>query len=491
VDSVRYRVDAFGNSLVTQDVGAQLVTTVTRDGDSHATATVSTSHGKVVQSSTAAWSGPVTTQTYDRLSNTTLNYQYDATNDLVTSVTGNTVPDSLFLNSAKTWADSEWIGSTRHDSVTKFTHDAHGRLTQTTDPSGHVTAIAYYTTGFQNTHTITAVNRVTSYRYDRYGRADSTTMPGGAVLTVSLDSLNRTRSNRGLNGVHMAYAFDSLSRIRSITDAKGQTYQYSYNPVGWLLTQINADTNHTLSARTDSFFYNAAGLVTKHRDRNALSTTMTYDSLGRVLTLTLADGRVTKYTYDPNGLFQTDSSAASIDTVKIDTAGLVQTEFTKQSGQSYTITSTADAKGLLRRTVFKQGTTTWDSLSYGYDALFRLDTLRTGSNKTLFHYAADGLLTSWKLPTTNSDSMLVTYSQTHQPVMISYYRAALTTFDESVARDTLDRVVQQALGPSGSIGDTVRFFAYDSTGRLTTYADSLPADSVECVPDPHGQDGVL
>ena len=57
--------------------------------------------------------------------------------------------------------------------------------------------------------------------------------------------------------------------MRSITDAKGQTYQYSYNPLGWLLTQINADTNHTLSARTDSFFYSAAGLVTKHRDRNA------------------------------------------------------------------------------------------------------------------------------------------------------------------------------------------------------------------------------
>lgn len=259
-----------------------------------------------------------------------------------------------------------------------------------------------------------------------------------------------------VSDVHMSYAFDSLSHVRSITDAKGQTYQYTYNPVGWLIAQINADTNHTLSARTDSFFYSAAGLVTKHRDRNALSTTMTYDSLGRVLTLTLADGRVTKYSYDPKGLYQADSSAASIDTIKMDTTGLVQTEFTKQAGQSYTITSTADVSGLLRRTVFKHGTTTWDSLSYGYDSLFRLDTLRTGSNKTLFHYAADGLLTSWTLPTTFSDSMHVSYSQTHQPVTIGYYRAALSTFDESVARDTLDRVVQQSLGPFGAMGDTVR-----------------------------------
>ena len=352
--------------------------------------------------------------------------------------------------------------------------------------------MAYSTTGLQNTQTVTAVNRVTTYRYDRYGRADSTTLPGGAVLTVSIDSLNRTRTSRGPNGVHVTYAYDSLSHVRSITDAEGQTYQYSYNPLGWLITQINADTNHTLSARTDSFFYSAAGLVTKHRDRNANATSTTYDSLGRVLTLTLADGRVTKYGYDPNGLFQADSNAASIDTVRTDPTGLIHTDFTKQAGRSYTITSTSDDNGLLRSTVLRAGTTTWDSLSYNYDFDLRLSEISTttgGAANTFFHYAADGLLRSWKLPTTNHDSVLVNYSQTHQPISLSYSRAALDTLDELVARDTLDRVVQQAIGPLGSMNDTVRFFAYDSSGRLTTYADSLSADSLICVPDPHGQDG--
>lgn len=489
VDSIRYTVDAFGNPLVTEDVGAQRVTTVMVDSASRVTTTVSTSHGQTVQASSTVWSGPVATTTTDDLTGATINYKYDATNELLTGVGGSTVPDTLYLNAAKTWADSERVGSTGHDSVTKYTHDAHGRLTQATDPSGHVTSVAYYTTGFQNTQTVTAVNRVTTYRYDRYGRADSTTMPGGAVLTASLDSLNRTRTSRGPNGVHMTYAYDSLSRVRSITDAKSQTYQYTHNPLGWLITQINADTNHTLSARTDSFFYSAAGLVTKHRDRNAKATSITYDSLGRVLTLTLADGRVTKYGYDPNGLFRADSNAASIDTSKTDATGLIHTEFTKQAGHSYTVTSTADANGLLRRTVLKIGTTTWDSVSYGYDVLFRLDTLRTALGNTLFHYAADGLLNSWRLPTTNNDSVVLSYSQTHQPITLSYSRPALDSLNELLARDTLDRVVQQSIGPFGSMGDTVRFFAYDSTGRLTTYADSLSADSLICVPDPHGQDG--
>ena len=35
----------------------------------------------------------------------------------------------------------------------------------------------------------------------------------------------------------------------------------------------------------------------------------------------------------------------------------------------------------------------------------------------------------------------------------------------------------------------MRFFAYDSTGRLAVYADSLSADSLVCTLDPHGQDG--
>ncbi|HEX5177864.1 MAG TPA: hypothetical protein VFW04_00920, partial [Gemmatimonadaceae bacterium] len=53
VDSVRTRVDAFGNPLVTEDVAAQQVTTVTLDANSRATATISTSHGQLVHSSSA------------------------------------------------------------------------------------------------------------------------------------------------------------------------------------------------------------------------------------------------------------------------------------------------------------------------------------------------------------------------------------------------------------------------------------------------------
>jgi hypothetical protein len=36
--------------------------------------------------------------------------------------------------------------------------------------------------------------------------------------------------------------------------------QCTCNPLGWLITQINADTNHALSARTDNFFYSVAGV---------------------------------------------------------------------------------------------------------------------------------------------------------------------------------------------------------------------------------------
>src|SRR6185437_14621502 len=200
----------------------------------------------------------------------------------------------------------------------------------------------------------------------------------------------------------------------------------------------------------------------------------------------------TKYSYDPKGLFQADSNAASIDTSKVDETGLIHTETTKQAGHSYTIISTSDATGLPQSRVLRSGSTGWDSIYYGYDADLRLSTMsanETNTFVTTFHYAADGLLASWTLPTTGNDSVLVKYRQTHQPISLTYSRAALDTLDELVARDTIDRVVQQSIGPFGAMNDTVRFFAYDSSGRLTTYADSLSADSLICVPDPHGQDG--
>lgn len=142
--------------------------------------------------------------------------------------------------------------------------------------------------------------------------------------------------------------------------------------------------------------------------------------------------------------------------------------------------------GLLRRIVFKAGGATKDSVGYGYDSLMRLDTIGTaGPDRTFLYYAQDGLLTSWKLP--SGDSIMITYSQTHQPLTKSYSRSTINTqLFESLQRDTLDRVVQQTIA---ALRDTVRFFGYDSTGRLTVYADSLPADSLVCVPDPNGQDG--
>jgi len=210
------------------------------------------------------------------------------------------------------------------------------------DPAGHTDSVVYSATGLHNTVTTISQSRVTTYRYDRYGQMDTVTLPSGSMFTAVLDSLGRTRQSKGPNGTRTTYAYDSVSNLRSVTDAEGQIYQYSRNALGWVIAQINADTNDALSTRTDSFFYNAAGLVTKHRDRNAAVTTFVYDSLGRPITRTLADGRVTHYGYDPKGLFQADSSSESIDTVSQDTAGLVLTEFTQQAGRGYKSVSTSD-----------------------------------------------------------------------------------------------------------------------------------------------------
>jgi RHS repeat-associated protein len=479
VDSVRMAVDAFGDPTLVEDLQAQITSTITRNTASQPTKTVTTVHGRTVENSTDVWNGVDETKTTNALTGAVVTFQFDSTYHLLTAIGGSTVADTFFLEAGGKVAELEKSGGV----FTSFSYDSHGRLQKVTDPALHVDSVIFSTGGYRNTATSVLQNRITSFGYDHYGRID-TVRTGSSVSVSQEDSLGRRHRTILPNGVSVTFAYDSLSNVRSITDAMGQTYQYSYNSLGWLVAQIDADTNHTLSARTDSFFYSAAGLPTKHRDRNGAVTSFTYDPEGRPLTRTLADGRVTRYGYDPTGLFETDSSAESIDSVSLDSAGLRQSEFTKQLGRTYTLVSTADTNALVRALAVRQGTTLLDSVSYGYDGTFRLDTLRTGASKSRFRYAADGLLQSWILPTGDSISML--YSGTHQALSETHSSIAAKVLNESVQRDTLDRVIQETMA---RLADTVRYFAYDSTNRLLSYLDSASVDSLICVPDPNGQDG--
>jgi RHS repeat-associated core domain len=479
-DTVRYAVDAFGAPTRVEQPLMKTVAVVTRDAASHTVKSVTTVRGVTVQTDSAVWSGSLLTEEIDVTSGLSATHAYDTRFQIDTLTSGSTQRVRSYVNSTGKWVDSVRTGSAGTDTVTKLTHDSRGRTTKLEDPKGDTTRYTFQTTGFQNTSSVAHGNRVTSYAYDAYGRLTTTTLPGGATLTVQYDSLNRVRRTSGPHGVSVATAYDSLY-VKSITDAKGQVYQYGRNALGWVVKLTNAND----SAQVDSFYYSKAGAVTKHKNRRGQNTNFTYDQQGRLTSRTLSNGQVSKFSYDTAGYFVADSNAESIDTVKTSTNGLSTSEIAIQAGTTYLDSSKVDASGLLRSAVFKQGSTTIQSISYGYDQARRLDTIKVGSSaRTLLYYNADGLLVKRKLP--SSDSIMVSVTHLHQPYTVKYGRSSLNSaLGAQYTLDTLDRVVARF----NWAGDTSSHFAYDSVGRLTDYDRYSHSDSTECVPDAFHMDG--
>lgn len=485
-DSVRYAVDRFGAPTRIEQPSLKQVVTFARDTDSHVWRTETRVRGQLVDVATATWSGPRLMSQADSMSGLSATYTYDTTYDLVTLVSGSTQRTANYLNAAKKWVDSTRVGQIGGDTVWRFTHDARGRLLVTRDPRGDTTAVVYGGTGFQNTSSTVAGNRVTQYQYDNYGRVAAMTLPSGEQTTVRYDSLNRVRTQSSApNGSLITYTYDSLYLFR-VTDGKGQTYEYDRNALGWVNAFIDANTNDPVPSRAHLFYYNRAGLVGHQYNPEVQMTDHTYDAQGRLITRTLDDGRVTKFSYDTAGFWTADSSAEGIDTLKSSATGLVHYEITWRGGHRYVVTSSADGQGLLRTAALRTGTTTIDSVSYGYDANRRLDTLTVGTARTYFAYNTDGVVTRTVLPT--GDTIFLDVTRLHRPSRVKYSRATLNArFGANYTRDTLDRVLSR----TSMNGDTTWYYTYDHQGRLGRQTVYVDTGTVDCHPDPTGMDGQI
>ena len=382
---------------------------------------------------------------------------------------------------------------TTKDSVTAFVHDSKGRITKTTDPKRDVALTYYGTSGFQNLDSASAsdstlVNkRTTKFGYDGWGRVVRVVNPRGDSAILVLDKLNRTDTVTAPGGSKTSYAFDSLSNVRQLTDAKGQVYKYHVNAVGWADTVTDAATLDPSANRVDVFEFTKTGAVRAHVNRRLQRTVTKFNHQGQDSTMTLANGRVTTFAYDTAGLWAAVSNGESTDTVRTDSAGMVQTQITLRAATKYLITATSDANGLLRSRLSMVGTDTVQSVGYGYDAEFRLDTLRVFKERTYFGYNANGMMTFRKLTVlpnyTTLDSIAYQVTAVHQGYSVTHSATGLQRFNAGYTRDSLEHITQR------THGDTAWSYAYDARGRLNSYQTVYASGGETCVPDPRHMDG--
>lgn len=366
--------------------------------------------------------------------------------------------------------------------------------------------------------TDTINGKVFKTQYSATQQQYTTTSPLGRQATLKVDPLDRPLLEH-ISGIEdVTYAYDARGRLSSVKQGTGAALRqtsYSYDSAGYLASMTDA-----------------AGRLTRYQR----------DLAGRVTTLQLPDGLEVQYSYDANGnttsitpptrpvhVFDYDAidqetrytppalGAASVVTRNAYNLDRQLTSATRPDGQ--VVGYGYDAAGRLGAITIPNGSTTYSyasgtgqlsgisapgnfglnfsyngdlltseqwsggivgSVSYGYDAFFRVNQQGINGSNLGFAYDDDGLLIQAGTLTLTHDpanglmtgTTLDTISTTQQynafGELASYVvkQGSTTLFSESYTRDNLGRISsKQVVDSTGS-----HSYAYDyqpSNGRLT------------------------
>lgn len=396
------------------------------------------------------------------------------------------------------------------------TYDSNGNLVAYTDRTGKTTEYAYDALDRLTTRTdppvqawpdvLKYVRPVTGYAYDADGNVTQFTDPGGNAWVLAYDAVNRlTRRTDPLNNERL-YAYDVNGNLAKATDALGQATQYGYDSLGRLISQTFADTT------TAAFTYDANGNLLTARDSNSdyaysydalgrpivftdnalgKSVQYSYDTAGRLATLTGPEGDPITYNYDAAGrlvkrvtppgttTFAYDANGNLVSEVHpnavtsnyaYDAANLI-TRITHKDPLGTLLASfayTRDAKGRITRSKLENGSYN----EFSYDALGRLtrdaevsDFLGDGTPLWSYEFYTYNLAGHKAQYTQGAGSGQITWDATGRPVADSGWGAQGVAFTHDADGNRLQMKEKADFG-------LTRNYTYDSRGRMTRVATS-------------------
>ncbi len=199
--------------------------------------------------------------------------------------------------------------------ITKQTYDTFNRLTKVVEPTG----------GGTTSYTYDYFSATSSLNYPEIIDAKNTTT-GNPVFAPGIDTLGRMVYSYDPDTGSQIYTFDANGNILTQTDNKAQKLIYTYDALNRLKTKTYPDgkvvTNYYDDATASTYRLGRMWKVTDltgsttftydPRGRQAradkvigtttFTTRTSYDSLGRVDTVTYPDGEVVQNTYNSQGL---------------------------------------------------------------------------------------------------------------------------------------------------------------------------------------------
>lgn len=398
---------------------------------------------------------------------------------------------SGLTNSFGSWTEvADGIGR-----ITTISRDDANNILQRTAPDGDCEMFTYDALGNPLTRSIlpacaSRTAQTWTYSYEsRFNQIKTATDPLGNTTTFVYDY--ETGAGAAGNVVNviqpavpnefgitvtptLTYTYNALGLLATEIDARGMVTQYSYSDgsetddtfasgvptVPGLLTEVIKDVGgENLTSRYRQ--YDALGNAQLEiAAGNTLTTAYTFDPLGRPLTVTDAEGKITQYEYDAQGnrgRMVRDAGGRNVETTyEYDSAGRLSAERTVADGLTVGEERHFDINGLL--TAVSDGNGNMTTLFYD-DADQLVQIVDAAGYSSTLTYNADGTLAT----VTDADGYLTAYGYD------GYGRRNVTTLDVGGANLTtltdydLNNNVIATTDPTG----TQTCHTYDSHQRRT------------------------
>jgi RHS repeat-associated protein len=286
---------------------------------------------KVLSSMTVTRSLPggsaVTTLAYDTTGNLTsvanpLGHQVSYSNHSALGLPGRMTDANGILTDYTYDTKGQIVSATQQlptgNRTTTFTHNNDRQITRIAHPDGRINQFRYLASGrlegvgnaldqfvsfgFDvpgNTATVTSARRVPTLSGSTLSSASS----GQFSASEQFDSLMRPRVALGNNGQQITRGYDNNGNLVSVTDAANRTTTYTYDALDRVTSITAADGGVT------TIGYDVRGNVAYVQDPRSVRTSFTYDGFGQVLTQASPDSGTTSYAYDSAGRLITKTLA--------------------------------------------------------------------------------------------------------------------------------------------------------------------------------------
>ncbi|MEX2964259.1 RHS repeat-associated core domain-containing protein [Microbulbifer sp. TYP-18] len=376
-----------------------------------------------------------------------------------------------------------------NQNTTGETRDALGRVKTVTDADTNQIQYTY-----DSADRITSVTdqrgNTTSYEYDFLGNLTKLTSPDTGVTSYDNDPAGNRTSSTDARGIVSNYSYDALNRLTAITypgsTAENATFSYDNTDNG--NQGVGRLTGFSNDAGATALTYDDLGRITRQDDTIAswsFSTQYSYDTLGRVTSITYPSGRIVSYSRDTlgriNAITSRENAQATAQTLVSNIqyqpyGGISSMDYGNGITQSYSYdldgrleTVTASGIGNVRSDFYTYDlanniTGIADSLDTSKDRAFVYDNLNrlTGegyiAGQNDYQYDAVGNRT--QKDATNTGGTLSTTSYSHE-----------TTSNRLTQRDSQPWVTDAA-GNTTSVDGGQQQYSYNHANRLKTYTEN-------------------